>query len=109
MTKLKGMLPFLAGMLVVFYLLPLLVRDTGSGMFVLLGLVPLCCFALALAYGLMRPFSPLYALFCALLFLPTLWIFFNESAWVYIPAYGAIALLGSGIGALIAKGLRRVS
>ena len=42
MTKLKGMLPFLAGMLAVFYLLPLLVRDTGSGMYVLLGLVPLC-------------------------------------------------------------------
>ena len=81
----------------VFYILPLLIQDTGSGMFVLLLVVPAVTFVASLVFGIREGFS-IIPLIVAALFAPTLLIFYNESAWVYIPAYAVIALAGNGIG-----------
>ena len=82
----------------VFYILPLLIQDTGSGMFVLLLVVPAVTFAASLILGIREGFSIIVPLIVAALFAPTLFIFYNESAWVYIPAYAVIALIGNGFG-----------
>jgi hypothetical protein len=34
----------------------------------------------------------------AILFAPTIFIFYNTSAWVYIITYAIVALVGNGIG-----------
>ena len=82
-----------------FYLMPAVITDTGSAMGMLLLVVPLCCLIISVVYGALNAFNIAYPIMVALVFIPTIWIYFNESAWVYSPAYGVIALIGNAIGA----------
>lgn len=97
------MLPYLAVIIAAFYLLPLVIRDTGSAMVVLLTITPLVCFITALAFGIRNGFSILYNMLVPLLFIPTIFIFYNSSAWVYTIGYGAISLVGNGLGRMSHK------
>ena len=99
----KSIIIFLLINIALFYILPPLIVDTGSAMIVLLAILPLSCLLVAVIYGCLNSFHISYPLLVALAFTPTIWIFFNESAWVYIPTYGAIALIGNLIGAGIYK------
>ena len=99
----KSIIIFLLIHIAIFYILPSLIMDTGSAMIVVLAVLPLSCLLAAVIYGSLNSFHISYPLLVALVFTPTIWIFFNESAWVYIPAYGAIALIGNLIGAGIYK------
>ena len=94
------LLPYLAVLTALFYLLPLLTRDTGGAMFLMLCVTPLAAFLTGLVYGLRRGFSILLPLAALLLFLPTVFLFYNSSAWVYAPAYALIVLIGNGAGKL---------
>ncbi len=98
MKVFKNMIPYLAGIIAVFYLLPLCMRNTAGAMMVLLFAMPVLCFGISFAYGRMRGFHVLYPLAVSLCFLPSIWIFYNESALIYVAAYGAVALLGSFLG-----------
>lgn len=99
MEKLKKMLPYLLINIGMFYLLPTLMKDTGSAMIILLILMPLGCFLTSLAYGVKNSFSWLYPIFVMLVFIPSIFIFYNESAFVYVFAYGVISLVGFFLGA----------
>lgn len=101
MKNQKKMLPHLAVSAGAFYLLPLAIRDTGSGMLVLLFCLPAVCFGAALACGAKNGFVWYYPCAVAALFVPTIPIFYNSSAWVYVVGYGAVALLGVLLGALL--------
>ena len=103
MKKLKGMLPYLIVMVLNFYLLPFLIRDTGSGMVMLLGVIPLICFVCSILYGIKYSFHWYYALIVAVIFAPTILIFYNSTAWVYIVGYGVVALLGNAVGTMFTK------
>ena len=94
------LLPYLAVLTALFYLLPLLTRDTGGAMFLMLCVMPLAAFLTGAAHGLRRGFSLLLPLAALLLFLPTIFLFYNSSAWVYAPAYALIVLIGNGAGKL---------
>ena len=99
----KQLLPLLhclAVLTVLFYLLPLLTQDTGGAMFFMLCVTPLAAFLTGLVHGLRRGFSILLPLAALLLFLPTVFLFYNSSAWVYAPAYALIVLAGNGAGKL---------
>lgn len=98
MGKLKGELPFFGVLLLDFYLLPLLMRDTGSAMLLLLVLMPLVCLGTAAVRTAKKGFCPWFALGAALLFAPCVPLFYNATAWVYCPAFGVLALLGSFAG-----------
>lgn len=87
----------------VFYVLPLLIQDTGSGMFVLLLVIPAVTLAASLILGIREGFSIIVPLIVAALFAPTLFIFYNESSWIYIPAYAVIGLVGNAIGRIFYK------
>lgn len=99
MEKLKQMLPYLLIMIGIFYILPMLIIDTGSGMFILLVLVPLACLLTSLAYGFKNSFTLTFPILVMLIFIPSIFIFYNDSAIVYVFAYGAISLFGSFVGA----------
>jgi hypothetical protein len=92
------MLPYLFVNAMAFYLLPIVIKDTGSAMAILLIVLPLICFVTALVYGAKNSFNLLYTIAVSLLFVPTIYIFFNPTAWVYIVAYGVIVLAGNYIG-----------
>lgn len=102
-TKLVKMLPYLAIPALLFYLLPLMIRDTGSAMAVLLAALPLGCVMVSLFYGWKNGFQWMYPMFIALLFVPTVFIYYNDSAWGYVLAYGILSLAGNAIGAWIGK------
>lgn len=81
-----------------FYLLPHCIQDTGSGMFMMLCVMPLLSICSAILYSVRHGFSLLLPIVAMLLFSPTIFIYYNATAWVYIIFYGIITLGGSGIG-----------
>ena len=95
---LRPLLPYLIMLAADFYLLPLLIRDTGAAMVLMLCVIPVLAFAVGAAYGVRRGFCPALAVAAALLFLPTVSLFYNETALVYAAVYGLLVLAGNGAG-----------
>jgi hypothetical protein len=96
--KLLALIPFAVALVINFYALPLLIRDTGTAIFILIMLIPLITFICALIYGVRHGFNLIFPIIVAILFAPTIFIFYNTSAWVYIITYAIVALVGNGIG-----------
>ena len=94
------LLPYLAVLTAVFYLLPLLMRDTGSAMLLMLCVMPLAAFIAALVCGLRVGFSPLLPAAALVLFVPAVPLYYNASAWSYAVVYAAIVLAGNLTGRL---------
>lgn len=92
------LLPYLAALAVNFYLLPFLMRNTGLAMLMMLAVMPLAAFLTGAVYGILNGFSILLPAAALVLFLPTLFIHYNASAWVYAVFYMAIVLAGTGVG-----------
>ena len=98
MIKIKKLLPYLVVNLLTFYILPILIRDTGTGMLILIIIIPLITFMTSLLCGLKNSFEWLYPLLVMVIFLPSIFIYYNESALIYTLIYGGLSLLGSFIG-----------
>ncbi|MEF9973887.1 MAG: hypothetical protein RR893_08160 [Clostridia bacterium] len=81
-----------------FYLLPLLISDTGMAMILSLVAMPLICLGCATVYGAKNGFSLLFCALVAMLYASTLPIFYNSSAWIYIVCYGLAAAVGNAAG-----------
>ncbi len=103
LNGLRVYLPYASILVVLFYILPLIMTDTGMAIGLLLILFPLFIFALGALFGIRQGFSPFIAMLVVGLFFPTLFIYYNVSAWVYGIVYGGISLVGVGIGALWRK------
>lgn len=86
-----------------FYLLPLLLKNTGASMIMLLVIFPAVCVVAASLVAWRSGFTWWWPLLAGLLFLPTIWIYYNSSAWVYTVAYGLVSLLGLGASVLMKK------
>lgn len=99
MSQCKRMLPYLLVMALDFYLLPFLISDTGTAMLILLIAVPLICVACSAVYGAKNGFHLLFCLLVAILFVPTIFVFYNSSAWIYVIGYGIAAIVGNALGA----------
>lgn len=87
--------PFYAVLILDFYLLPALIVDTGSAMFLMLLVMPAVCLVTSVIYGLKNGFRYWYGIAAAVLFIPSIFLFYNESAWIYSIIYGVIAFLGN--------------
>ena len=81
-----------------FYVFPLIVKNTGIAMLVMLIAIPAICFGFSVIYGIRNGFHWWYALVVAALFFPTIFIFYNSSAWIYVVAYAVISLVGNLVG-----------
>ena len=105
MKKIKEMSLYLMVIMLAFYVLPVLINDTGTGIFFLLILIPIICFLTSLIYGIRHSFNLIFLLLIMILFVPTIFIFifYNESAAVYVLIYGIIATTGNLLGSLIKK------
>lgn len=101
--ELLSLLPYAAVLAADFWLLPLCIRDTGSGMMLLLCVVPVIVFCCGLFRGLKGGNWLWLSCAAMLLFAPSIFCFYNATAWVYIPIYGAVAAAGCAIGRLIGK------
>ena len=94
MKDIQASAPYYGAVLVDFYVLPFFIRDTGSAMFILLMVMPVVCFAAAFLYGRKNGFRIRFPLVTAGLFVPSIFLFYNLTAWVYIFVFGINALLG---------------
>ena len=103
MKKIREMSVYLIVIILAFYALPAFINDTGSGIFFLLILIPIICFLTSLIYGIRHSFNLIFLLLIMALFIPTIFIFYNESAAVYVLIYGIIAAIGNLLGSLIKK------
>ena len=81
-----------------FYLLPLLGKDTGSAMLLMLCVMPLIALAAGVMYGARCGFGSLPSLAALILFIPTIFLYYNSSAWAYSVVYAALVCIGTGIG-----------
>lgn len=84
--------------IICFYLLTLLMKDTGSAMFILLFAIPVITFVNAIICGKKNSFDILYPILVMVIFVPYVLIYMNESATIYIFIYGAISLMGLIVG-----------
>lgn len=100
MEKIKNMMSYLIILTICFYIFPMLIKNTGGGMLILLFIIPLICFITSLVYGIKNGFNLIYFILVMLIFTPTIFIFYNETAYIYIFVYGVIALIGNLIGSL---------
>lgn len=98
MNRIKKLLPYLMVNIICFYLLTLLMKDTGSAMFILLFVIPVITFVNAIMCGKKNSFDILYPLLVMVIFVPYVLIYMNESATIYIFIYGAISLMGLIVG-----------
>lgn len=98
MNRIKKLLPYLMVNVIAFYLLTMLVKDTGSGMFILLFAIPVITFVNAIMCGRKNSFDLLYPLLVMAIFVPYVIIYMNESATIYIFIYGVISLMGCFVG-----------
>ena len=86
-----------------FYLLPLFISDTGSAMLILLIIIPIITLVSSLVYGIKNKFNLVYCISIGIIFIPTIFIYYNSSATIYIFIYTFLALLGNYIGTLFSK------
>ena len=98
MNRIKKLFPYLMVNVICFYLLTLLMKDTGSGMFILLFVIPVITFVNAIMCGRKNSFDFLYPLLVMAIFVLYVLIYMNESATIYIFIYGAISLMGLFVG-----------
>ena len=103
MDKIKKNWVYYFIIFITFYLIPILIQDTGSGMFILLIVIPLITLITSIIYGLRNVFDFIYPLIVAILFIPTLFIYYNASAWTYILVYSMIAVIGELLGFSLQK------
>ena len=103
MDKLKKNMVFYLLLLIDFYIVPWFIKNTGSAMIVMLMIIPLICLVTSIFYGIRNGFDFWYILIVAIIFMPSIFMFYNSTAWVYIVGYTVIALLGN----LIALPLRK--
>ena len=103
MKKIREMSVYLIVITLAFYVLPAFINDTGTGIFFLLILTPIICFVTSIIYGIRHSFNLIFLLIIMILFIPTIFIFYNESAAVYVLIYGIIAAIGNLLGSLIKK------
>lgn len=96
--RLAALIPCAAVLAVNFHVLPLLVKNTGTAMLMMLCVMPLIAFMCSVIYGARHGFEPLLPLIVIVLFAPTVFIYYNASAWVYAIAYGVISLAGNAAG-----------
>lgn len=97
-TKAITSLPYLLTLVLDFYLLPCLIRNTGSAMLFMLAVMPLVAFSTAAVYGVRHGFWFPLSLAAGLLFLPSVFLFYNASAWGYCLFYAGAVLAGNGAG-----------
>ncbi|MBS6645151.1 MAG: hypothetical protein KH366_16360 [Clostridiaceae bacterium] len=103
MKAVKDMWTYLLFIVMDFYLVPGLIKDTGTAILILLVVIPFLCFLCSVLYGAKHSFHWQYCVIIAVIFIPAIFLYYNSSAWVYSIGYGVIALTGNLIGMIFYK------
>lgn len=101
----KKIIPYLTVQFVLFYILPffILILDLHLWILLLLFINPLVTLINSFVYGLRMGFNILYSILVVILFVPTVFIFYNSSALIYAVIFGFVSLFGNILGNLFRK------
>ncbi|MDO9523777.1 MAG: hypothetical protein Q7J08_08735 [Methanocorpusculum sp.] len=105
----KPLIPVFFGTLVflglIYYLLPApFLLAGGPAWFLLLVINPLACLITGIVFGLicgLKKSAILHPFIAGIAFIPTLYLYYNDSALVYLAFYVITAVMGVGIGWII--------
>lgn len=98
MDKLKKNIFIYILLIINFYILPALIKNTGTAMIMLLVVIPIITLFLSIYYGKKNGFDIWYVISVGILFFPSIFIFYNSSALIYVIVYTIIALIGNFVG-----------
>ena len=82
----------------IYNLLPAFIRDTGSGMFLLLLILPAATLSISAFYGSRQDSYLFFPCISGFLFVPAVFLYMNTSAFFYVLLYEAVSFAGYGIG-----------
>ncbi len=69
----------------------------------LFGVFPLAVLAAGFGFSLWDGFRWIRPALAVVLFVPAMFLHYNESAWIYLPVYGILCLIGCSAGAWIRR------
>lgn len=96
--NLTTLAPYVIVLGIDFYLLPFLMSNTGTAMLLMLCVMPCIALGSGVIYGLCNGFHITLSIVAFLLFIPSIFIHYNSSAWIYAPIYAAVVLTGAAAG-----------
>lgn len=78
MAGLKKNIIFYILLFIDFYIIPRFIKDTGSAVIVMLMIIPLICLITSVFYGIRNGFDFWYILIAAIMFTPSIFMFYNS-------------------------------
>lgn len=101
LPALKEMLPYLVSADSPSMLFPVSRKTPAYYIIHLLIVLPVLCLAAGFLYGFFTGFHQVLPLLIAVLFLPTMYLYYNPSALAYAFTFLFITFVGNGVGCLI--------
>ena len=90
-----------------YYCIPLyLVKDTGSGIFLLLMVIPIFVFLISLVFAIKNGFRWYFSIVLGLLWIPNLFLL-NDSATLYMLMYSGISFIGQFVGIVLKNKVKK--
>lgn len=106
----KIQLPYLLTFIILFYVIPLTYKlNVPKELAITMLLLdnPVVSLATSAVYGFKHKFKWYYLLFEPVLFIPSAYLFYNDSAIIYAALYEIFCLIGLGLGVIIGRGKSR--
>ena len=103
---LKKLIVYTIILVVVFYLIPISTKmEVPKELMITLLIVlnPIACLGTGAVFGLKHGFKWYFLILTPLLFIPSMYIFYNDSAFIYATIYIIFSALGMGIGCILRK------
>lgn len=96
-------LPLYVVVIAIALYVPWFIQDKGLAIFMFVFIASAVIFITSLVYGIKNRFCGLLALITALLTASIVFLFLNKTAWIYIPIYWVVSLVGTAIGTAFNK------
>lgn len=103
---LKKIVVYTGILAIVFYLIPIATKmETPKELIITLLIVanPIVCMGTAAVFGVKHGFKWYFLMLAPLLFIPSMYIFYNDSAFIYVVVYMVFSAAGMGIGCVLRK------
>ena len=103
---LKKLLVYTIILVIVFYLIPISTKfktPMELSFTLMIVLNPIACLGTAAVFGIKHGFKWYFLMLAPILFTPSMYIFYNDSAFPYIVIYITFSAIGMGVGCIFRK------
>jgi len=102
----KKLIVYTIILIIVFYLIPIATKmETPIELIITLLIVanPIACMGTAAVFGVKHGFKGYFLMLAPLLFIPSMYIYYNDSGLIYAVIYMVFSAAGMGIGCVLRK------